>query len=91
MERLVTDFGLGPSPKASFPESLDTPVQGVFQGSNARILLPKGPRVVLQFPVDSDFAWAVPETGQQNDTNPKNRHIPSITSYPLDVADGKCF
>jgi hypothetical protein len=89
MERLVTDFGLGPSPKALFPESDETPMQEVSQVTGPR-LLPRRRTVTMQSPVEeSDFAWVVPEAGQQNNNNPKNRHIVSITSYPLDVPDGK--
>ena len=89
MERLVTDFGVGPSPKALFPESDETPMQEVSQVTGTR-LLPKRRTVTMQSPVEeSDFAWVIPEAGQQNNDNPKNRHIVSITSYPLDVPDGK--
>jgi hypothetical protein len=89
MERLVTDFGLGPSPKALFPESGETPMQEVSQATGTQVS-PKRLIVTMQSPVEeSDFAWVVPEAGQQNNSNPKNRHIVSITSYPLDVPDGK--
>jgi hypothetical protein len=89
MERLVTDFGLGPSPKALFPESDETPMPKVTQVTGTR-LLPKRRTVTMQSPVEeSDFAWVVPEAGQQNNANPKNRHIVSITSYPLEVPEGK--
>jgi hypothetical protein len=89
MERLVTDFGLGPSPKALFLESDETPRQDVSQVTGTQ-LRPKRRTVTMQSPVEeSDFAWVVPEAGQQNNNNPKNRHIVSITSYPLDVPDGK--
>jgi hypothetical protein len=89
MERLVTDFGLGPSPKALFPESDETSMQDVSQVTRIQLLL-KRRTVTMQTPVEeSDFAWVVPEAGQQNNANPKNRHIVSITSYPLDVPDGK--
>jgi hypothetical protein len=88
MERLVTDFGLGPSPKA-FSESGETPTQEVSQATGTQVS-PKRQTVTMQSSVEkSDFAWVVPEAGQQNNNNPKNRHIVSITSYPLDVPDGK--
>jgi hypothetical protein len=91
MERLVTDFGLGHSPKGSIPESGETPVPESAQGTRTQILS-KGSTVVLQSPVEeSDFAWAVPETGQQNDANPKSRYLPEVSNSPLDSAHGKCF